>query len=467
MAIRTSADIRAEIAELSDACQALLDVAQAEDRELTEEQVVLFNENMEKIGSSSTVDKKGSGYKLELEEAEKFEQKKRHLAETRMLQSVPLNPPGGVRISTQRNASDRISVKHRLGPTRAFKGDSGHRDAYSSGMWLRSVLARDNRTVDEEADAWLQSVGWDVRMTATEGTPSGGGYLVPTPLSNAIIDVRTLAGVSRQLARVVPMTAETLKVAKKSAGTTVYYPGEAGATTASEQTWGEVQLTAKKRAILSKVSQELRDDAIIAVMDDLASQMGTDFAVKEDSEFIDGDGTSTYGNEVGLKAAILAGGVYTTPANINVWSEITLPMVMEGMAKLPSKYRPFQKAWLCSSQFYFSVLARLLAEAGGNTIASLQSGDGGRYQFFGDPVFFSDFMPTADADSTIHAFYGAFGQAAMIGDRTGVQLATSEHLGFAEDVISLRATTRYDINVHDFGSSSAAGAYIALKTNAA
>jgi HK97 family phage major capsid protein len=44
--------------------------------------------------------------------------------------------------------------------------------------------------------------------TATEGAPTAGGYLIPSPLSNAIIDVRQLAGVSRALSRVVTMTSD-------------------------------------------------------------------------------------------------------------------------------------------------------------------------------------------------------------------------------------------------------------------
>src|SRR5574338_660064 len=265
MARKTSADIRAEIAELTASAQALLDIAKEAERDFDPEEEALFNDYTAKLDAA----------KADLEKAETFEAKRRQIHEQQMLMSQPLAPIGGTSV---KSAAERLRVHHRLGPLNAFKGKDADRDAYDCGMWLRCVVARASRHNDEEAEARVATRGWDVRAIATEGSPTGGGYLVPTPMSNAIIDVRALAGVSRQICRVMPMTSETLSVPRKTAGTTVYYPGEAGSTTASDQTWGEVQLTAKKRAILSKISQELRDDAIIAIVDDLVSQMGLDFA---------------------------------------------------------------------------------------------------------------------------------------------------------------------------------------------
>lgn len=454
MAQKNSADIRAEIADLTSSAQALLDIAKEQDRDLDAEELESFNSFSEKLETA----------KAELARAEEFEARKRQIAEMQTLNSAPASPIGGI----PTRGSDALRVHHRIGPMRAFKGDSAARDAYDCGMWLRAVVARGNRQSDEQAEARVATRGWDVRAVATEGTATAGGYLVPTPLSNAIIDVRALAGVSRQLARVVPMTADQLTIPKKTSGTTVYYPGEGGTTTASDQGWGQVQLTAKKRAILSKISQELRDDALIAVVDDLASQMGTDFAVKEDSEFFNGDGTSTYGNEVGVLNLLGAGGTYT-PANgtgLSVWSGLTITEHTNAMAKLPDKYWQYGPVWVCSSVYYFSVMLKVMAAAGGNTIASIAEGASGRPMFLGYPVYFTNQMPTATAVSTVSALFGAFNQAVLIGDRMGIMIAQSEHLGFAEETLAVRATTRYDINAYELGDGSNAGAVVGLKTAA-
>jgi HK97 family phage major capsid protein len=86
--------------------------------------------------------------------------------------------------------------------------------------------------------------------------------------------------------------------------------------------------------------------------------------------------------------------------------------------------------------------------------------------FLGYPVYFTNQMPTSTAAATVAALFGAYSQAAVIGDRMGITIAQSEHLGFAEDVLAVRATTRYDINVYDSGSATAndVGAYVGLKT---
>jgi HK97 family phage major capsid protein len=135
------------------------------------------------------------------------------------------------------------------------------------------------------------------------------------------------------------------------------------------------------------------------------------------------------------------------------------------MAKLPDKYWQYQPSWICSSVFYFTVLARLQAAAGGNTPVTLEDGFP-RMTYLGYPVHFTNQMPTATAVSTVSLLFGAFNQASIIGDRGGIVIKQSEHLNFDQDVLAVLATTRYDINWHDVGDSSNAGAVVALKTAA-
>ncbi|HCK40544.1 MAG TPA: phage major capsid protein [Planctomycetaceae bacterium] len=352
-------------------------------------------------------------------------------------------------------------------PLKAFKGPEAQQNAFDCGLWLKSFLARGAGGYDEESERRISGRGWDIRGTATEGTPSAGGYLVPTPLSNAIIDVRQLAGISRALSHVVPMTSDTLDVAKKTAGTTVYYPGEAGTITDSDQTWGSVTLNAKKRAILSYISQELNDDSIIPVMDDLASQMGLDLAIQEDNEYINGDGTSTYGNVEGLKSAIGSAGINDATAGSDTWPELALVDFTDTMGLLQSKYWPRGVSWLCSAQFYYSTMLNLMCDAGGNAISDIEMGQRvGRPLFLGSPVYFSSQMPIATAAGTICAYFGSFADGVMIGDRLGVRIAQSDQFAFDTDRLAIRATSRYDIVCHDVGDASTAGAIVALKTAA-
>jgi hypothetical protein len=53
-----------------------------------------------------------------------------------------------------------------------------------------------------------------------------------------------------------------------------------------------------------------------------------------------------------------------------------------------------------------------------------------------------------------------------LADRGGVRLARSDEFKFLDDKVTLKATSRYDIQVHEPGTATAAGAYVGLVTAA-
>ena len=326
------------------------------------------------------------------------------------------------------------------GKLKAFKDDQLS-EAYGAGQWLKAVVALQAGRRDERAEQLAARYGSPILATATEGTNSAGGFLVPDPVSAAIINVRALSGVSRKICRIVPMTSDTLSIPKKTGTVTVDYPSEGAAITADDQTWAQVALTAVRRACLSKVSQDLVDDAVIPVIDDLASEIGSDLAVQEDNELINGDGSGTYGGETGLKSAATR-----TQAAGAGWSAVTLSDLTETMGLLGAKYWPYGPSWVCSAGFYHAVMLKLLSAAGGNTITSI--GEGGNQMFLGYPVHLTDQMPAATGGDT-QVLFGSFSKAVIIGDRAGVRVQTSSERYFDEDNLAVRATVRYDIAVHD------------------
>ena len=54
----------------------------------------------------------------------------------------------------------------------------------------------------------------------------------------------------------------------------------------------------------------------------------------------------------------------------------------------------------------------------------------------------------------------------ILADRGGIRLQRRDDIKFVEDLIALKAVSRYDMNVHDSGDTSNAGAYVALATHA-
>jgi len=472
--MRTVKEIQDDLEAEVEKAQVISSKAESESRGLTLDEQKRWDSIIGKSGSIAAL-------KIELDAAKQRQESGAALAlEKQAIARMNSSGPFGsvshqnpfpkteeIMASTYNNQPDNQEVRVLSSPLKAFRGEHAARDAFDCGVWMRGFLARSRNGYDEQAEQHVAARGWEIMATATEGTPSAGGYLVPSPLSNAIIDVRQLAGVSRQLSRVMTMTSDTLDVAKKTAGATVYYPGEAGAITASDQTWGSVTLNAKKRAILSYISQELNDDSVIGVMDDLASQMGLDLAIQEDNEFLNGDGTSTYGNVSGLTSSIGSAGIYDAATGIDLWTELAVVDFTETMALLDAKFWPRGTAWLCSAQFYYSVMLNIMADAGGNQIGSIESGQKmGRPMFLGSPVFFSSQMPTSTAASTIACYFGSFSDGVMIGDRLGVRIAQSDQFAFDTDRLAIRATSRYDIVCHDVGDGSTPGAVVALKTAA-
>jgi HK97 family phage major capsid protein len=428
----TLEEIRERIVEMQEQMQAVIANAEDLNRELTEDEGEEIDAILEEIEN-----------KLRPREArmEKVEAEKQRIA-------LAQKPAVEVQASTSMPA---VPKSHRK--LRAFDSEQ---DAYRAGLWFKASFLN-----DKEASRLCNDYG--ILNTAVEGTDSLGGYLVPTELSAAIEAVRSRGGVARQLCKIVGMGSDVLNIPKLSAGLTVDYPAEAAAITASDQTWAQISLSCKKRAIVSKVANELLHDSVISVIDDLAVAVGNAFAVREDAEFILGDGTSAYGSITGLVEGMGAGGTVDMASGKTAFSDITLADLNSLVGNMPDKYYGAgEPAWLISRLAWASNIQSLVYAAGGNTLSDLASG--AAPQLFGFPVYLSDSMPVS-AVSTYAAFFGAFRSAAVIGDRMGIDISVSEEAYWANDITAIKGVTRYDIQVHDIAGSDA-GAVSGLKTAA-
>ena len=146
-----------------------------------------------------------------------------------------------------------------------------------------------------------------------------GGVLVPIQQANEVIELRRAATVIRSFGpREMPLPTGTLQVPKIASGATGTYIGENTNITKSEQTFGNVTLTAKKLAVLTPISNDLirnsspAADAI--VRDDIVRSL----SVTEDAAFLRGDGTN--GSPKGLRywapAGNLVAAASTSLANV-------------------------------------------------------------------------------------------------------------------------------------------------------
>jgi len=321
-------------------------------------------------------------------------------------------------------------------------------------------------TGNTAATSRLKELGVD--MAQTTGDNTAGGFLVPELLEARIIRLVEEYGVARSACRMMPMgQGGSISVPRRASGYTAYFVGENAAGTQSDLGFDQISLEAKKLMILSRWSSELPEDAVVQLGDLISQEVAYAFAVKEDDCLFNGDGTSTYGGIVGAANALAAGSIVDTAAGDDTAAEVLIDVFQEAIGELP-KFPGIRPSWYVHQTTWANIMQRLAMAAGGNTVQNFEGGVG--KSFLGYPVVISQSLesvgPAEDDSGTIFGYFGDFDMAATFGDKRGVTIAADSSIYFESDAIALRATERFDINVHERGTASAAGPLLALRYNA-
>ena len=137
---------------------------------------------------------------------------------------------------------------------------------------------------------WLAN---EIHKQLNTGTGSEGGFLVPTVLSSEIIEIlRATAVVMAAGPRILPMPQGNITIPAGATGSTATYGAENADIVATEPTFREVVLQAKKLSAIVPMTNELINDASgnvdAFVRDDLVTAM----AERSDLAFLRGDGTA-------------------------------------------------------------------------------------------------------------------------------------------------------------------------------
>jgi HK97 family phage major capsid protein len=332
--------------------------------------------------------------------------------------------------------------------------DEANFKAYAFGQWVRgSVLG------NAKAAKWCAENGI---KSQTEGTNSEGGFTVPEIVSSSLIWLRNEYGIARRYSRIYPMTSDTLNVPNASTSTTTYYPGEATAITASDVVFSQVQLLAKKLAILTIVSKELNEDTVIDFGAMLAQDFAYGLALAEDAAAFQGDGSSTYGSITGIMPRIKAlSGTFTSIASMVVGPTGTAAALssftLANFQSMVAKLQPYanQPRWYMHKNVFYSGVADKLIALSGNSIMDIQNAYGAEPTLFGIPISFVQNMPSAPAANRTIAVLGDLSKGVAFGDRRGVSVEVSDQVKFIEDALTFKATERYAFNPFDVGNVTA------------
>ncbi len=156
-------------------------------------------------------------------------------------------------------------------------------------------------------------------MALTTTTPAGGAILIPDRFMPDIIELLRPNSVVRASGAIsVPMPGGNLTIPKLAGGAAVGYIGSDDEIPATEQTFGDLSLTAKKLAALVPISNDLIKYAGVnpsvdkIVVGDLTSALGT----REDQAFIRDDGTGNLPK--GLRFWAPAGNLIPANATVNL-----------------------------------------------------------------------------------------------------------------------------------------------------
>lgn len=440
--MKSSKELREEIGRLSAEVQAFVAVAEDEGRDLTPEESQQVEAAVAKIGESGD---KPTGLWAQVASTEKRERILAHATQPKASVEKP----------------KQFAQPKSQGKLNAF---ASAQDAYDAGRWYQACFAK-NPEVQQVAMQYCRDKGIGIQAAQTEASGGAGAYLVPDPVAAAVIQVRDKVGLARKLCRIVPMTADTLSLPKESTFQTVYYPSQAASITASDKAYAQVALSVVSRHTLTAIANELMADALVNVMDDVASSAAYKLALAEDDEFINGDGTSTYGGETGIITATGNGGKRTLASTKTAFSDITLADLSAVQALVAESYWVDDKmAWIMRRDTWVSVIEPLVFALGGNSSVTYSQGIP-MPMLKGYPVHLTDRMPTSAA-AKYGVFFGNFYDSVVIGDRMGITMASSSDAGFTINATYVRLSSRYDINVHAAAGASTEGGFAGILTAA-
>jgi len=346
---------------------------------------------------------------------------------------------------------------------RAFPGNGPDVEArYArAGHWLLAAIFE-----NDQAKEWCQSNGVPLRKAATESIGTGGAFLVPTDLANAILDLRDTYGAFRRRARIVPMASDNTTVPRRPGGTGAFFMAENSAGTETGANVDNISLTAKKIGSLIRISSELEEDAAVDMVDFVANEIAFAFAQKEDDCAFNGDGTSTYGKMYGIGQIVLDGNhsqaKVTAASGHNTFLTLDATDLGNLIKAVQAAAIP-NGAWFCSQTAFAQTFCRLAAGGDGYMDTRIVNGISTPF-YLGFPVILTQKFPlisTTLTGKTMMAF-GDMYLGAALGERRGLTLARSPERYLDQDQIAVLGTERFHSVIHNIGDNTNPGALAAL-----
>jgi HK97 family phage major capsid protein len=289
--------------------------------------------------------------------------------------------------------------------------------------------------------------------TLGEGTDSAGGYLVPVEHSTKLVEILSAKTAVRAAgATVIPMNSDTLQIPSQTGGATAYWVAENAQITASDQTWGQVQLQAKKLAALTKLSAELFEDSDPQVEALVMADLARVLALEEDVKYLRGDGAGN--TPTGLESI---SGVNVDATTLGANGGVpTFDQLANMLYALDADNVPADgRAWIVHPRTINTL--RKVKDSQNKYLWADPSAPGDPPTLWGYPVFSTTAIPineTKGTSSDCSTIYLGGWPEFVIGQRKALELRASDAAGnaFEYDQVFIRAIMRVDCNVRHAAS---------------
>jgi HK97 family phage major capsid protein len=330
-----------------------------------------------------------------------------------------------------------------------------------AGRFIRCLAAGGGR-IDRAVDFANRIGDKDVAKALGESTLAGGGALVPPEMASEVIELLYDQSTVRALgARTMPMNNGSLTLPYIATGASAAYVGENTNITKSEQTTGQLNLTARKLAVLTPISNDLlRDTAGAAdgiVRDDLVQAA----SVKEDATFIRSAGASA--EPKGMRYWAASGNVFATAGTsvANVTTDLTKAIRFLKEGKIPM----LKPGWIMAPRSEMHLMGQ--RDGNNNLVWADEMRQG---KLFGIPYKATNQIPITLSSDKSELYLADFSQL-VIGETTDMLVEVFDSAAYHDGSAVVSAVSQDQSVVrlimrHDFGDRQR-GASIAVVTTVA
>ncbi len=152
---------------------------------------------------------------------------------------------------------------------------------------------------------------FEVKNALQVGTDTEGGYLVPDEFERTIVETLKDENIFRSFAHLIQTASGDRKIPISASKGEAAWIDEEGTYPESDDSFGQVTISAYKLGTIIKVSEELINDSVFDIESYIATEFARRIGAKEEAAFFSGDGSgkplgilaATGGAQIGVNAA--------------------------------------------------------------------------------------------------------------------------------------------------------------------